>query len=490
MTRKRKGSPASTKSRRVRTPVRRKADSSGAVTRFVRTRDDEPEWDANLPWELIATFLTFPDVLAMRIVSRHVLTRLHAHTEPTTCAVWVSTALHQRNMWMAVAETSSTPDQGAIRDAHDVERILRESLGRPNDSMDALDLTLRLCRVLQNVPREMAVLYKKKYGRHCRPINAEECKRIGREMKEDRASDDDDDDDSTDLSITQLLEEDTSPSPHCPSGDILWKQFPPCHRGKEKCPSCQFRIPFLDEDNFTGLDHREPPGIDSFFAIEDRSRAPGNRSLDLGQHYPTCVPNMPSTLSCPMCRVTSRRTLVLSEVVYQTEPGTEKSTPCRSPLTYTPKYPQGGFSIPDDEYTSEEDRTSIRQRQRIDSSSRVYTTDDLFPPTMYHEMMIPLLSVGHEHKYDAKYAISLYCDYCHFGVLTPSSICGKVALGRYCQFQHLYKSTDTVGGVMIRNACAVPNCNLPVLCTLCRTYERPQCGDVPPVCVRHQPYAR
>lgn len=82
--------------------------------------------------------------------------------------------------------------------------------------------------------------------------------------------------------------------------------------------------------------------LDDYHQIEN-SRG---EFLRLDMYVKKCIPNLPKDLTCPVCRVTDRRTLQLTEVTYQSKAGTEQRHPWLMPLSLTPREEHGEVSSP------------------------------------------------------------------------------------------------------------------------------------------------
>jgi hypothetical protein len=153
--------------------------------------------------------------------------------------------------------------------------------------------------------------------------------------------------------------------------------------------------------------------------------SPPRKRLRLDVYHNKCIPNLPSDLVCPVCRVIDRRTLMLTEISYVTEPGTERRFGVGrmqqgrplvqaeiDSLTFTPaaarRSPEGENEGIGEPITTRSDRELVES----------------FPPR-YGE---PFLynHVNHrdrEADMNRKHAISIHCEGCgSFGVLAPAAV--------------------------------------------------------------------
>lgn len=90
--------------------------------------DDEYNTDddaALLPWQLIAEFLTLPDVLNTRLVSHSVIERIHG-LSPQKCGAFLEEVLRTRNMhlfpfrsWDHAVQDDANIANMLIRDSHE-----------------------------------------------------------------------------------------------------------------------------------------------------------------------------------------------------------------------------------------------------------------------------------------------------------------------------------------------------------------------------------
>jgi len=325
--------------------------------------------------------------------------------------------------------------------------------GGRSDDAPGLDELLRFMRVLKYLPKCVAVCYNGKYGRHCQVVDVTTTYRRHRIPTRD--------------------------SPYFTTY-ALAEPLPRCRRGKKNgCPTCQMRIPSVEntasgssggigtdddgdddvreenasddddelehnaaEDENGGDDGEEEasrtsdlevgPNIDDYFRIE---LAGGERRLVLDTYYASCVPNLPSHLVCPRCRVRDRRTLLLSEFSYRSEPGTDRADPRVAPLTFTPAELLEDDDLDSEADDNEEDGAEIehggsparcRKRKREAASS----PSEPFPPRQYFDAFIPREEDPAEPEEfippppsDCKWAVSIHCVSCRdFGVIAPARL--------------------------------------------------------------------
>jgi hypothetical protein len=239
---------------------------------------------------MIGSFLYLPDLLSCRCVCMEGLNQLHAGMTIEECALHLSERLQARNV-VAFDQVDNWKNAG--NDAHHVSDCLRSLNTLSTNPLDAL---IRIMRVLNHLPENLAVLYSGKQGRHCAPCHAE-------------------------------------------TGALDSESYPKCPRGKKKCRTCAFAIPprsIADRPSLGGIDIHEIHAIQK--NPSDPSREP--YELDLQTFYCKCVPNIPHNLICPMCRQSDRRTLLLSAFTYQAEASSARHNPGSMPVTFTPSLEQ------------------------------------------------------------------------------------------------------------------------------------------------------
>ena len=237
----------------------------------------------------------------------------------------------------------------------------------------------------------------------------------------------------------------------------------PCKPGME-CQGCKLidNIPARKDFVTTlGRTIEEGYSVDDFYTKRLQTKEP-NVEIELKTYFPVSVPNLPPTLCCPLCRVSSRRTLFLTEVSYQSS---ETSTNYRTtPLTFTP-------------LKSNHDPESKRQRRDATWKDRLFSKDS-YPPPPYREDGIHK-NIPIEHTSDAKSCISIHCENCkRFGLLAPAVPCHTTgfpceAVRSQPQDQslrdELYQAD--LGAVLVRHRCNAGGlgspCNKAPLCHRC-----------------------
>jgi hypothetical protein len=378
----------------------------------------------HVPWSTVATFLSLPDALNLRLASLTVADRIQTGLGMDECSAWLEREVLARNVylfnnkdeWMH-ARKSMCGDGGSDRDHDDGDTseqclmgwLLNRHPGKQRE-IGAFDVLLRCLRVIKHLPRHLTVAYSSRYGRHC----------WGMVPMEGR-------------SILDCFRAVT---------------YPKCHRGRENCSTCRTkigtvpmpddygawwrsrtRVESIDETlcipvvekrrkrknaeltvNSGGLEGSLAPGVparhnnNSQAGMNDR---PPRKRLRLNVYHNKCIPNLPSDLVCPICRLSDRRTLMLTEISYVTEPGTERRVGVNGRqagsefLTFTPAVAHrspGGEGEP------------LASRALFES----------FPPR-YREAFFYKYFV--ESPVDRKHAISIHCEGCgRFGLLAPAAL--------------------------------------------------------------------
>ncbi len=422
--------------------------------------------ESMVPWELVAEFWTLSEALTARLVSTAWLEAIE-NLSPTICARVLSEKLQRNNIFL-FHDTSRWKDAG--NDDWRVTETLfptttTTTTSTMTTSVSNFSSILHCFRVCKYFPNEVVVAFNGKYGRHLLP--------------------------------THLNDQSGSDA-------ILYEK---CY-GSE-CTTCRFRIPLAstrsvadedltdrrrsntrrrridDESSDDGGgddlddDHQSSHimDIDSHFTIEDEK----DRRLDLKQYYHSCVPNLPPGLTCPVCRCSDERTLLLSEFSYPSVPGGEARHPCHMRLTFTPD-----DDDVDDETGLDEDgavQQQLRKRKRGENNINI---KDPFPPPMYQDMGIPIETRPLLFKQDAKHVLSLHCVKCQrFGMLAPAAPCMHSQFP--CQKRGVLEMIGPtlrrtyptkLGGCFVRTTCSAADCYKPTLCQECarltfhRTFER------------------
>jgi hypothetical protein len=371
-----------------------------------------------LPWGIIAESLDFHELLQTRLTCHSLCEALAEHVSPSTCSRYLAMLLEQRNLYVIpdVLEwtTVTTRESEAI-----VQMFATEG---------ALDSLLRMIKAMKYLPKQAAVAFNGKRGRHLLPLQWDEEKKVSNFVSHE-----------------------------------------PCQR--KSCVTCKFRIPSKTIDTpsstSTGAVGRRND-MDDYLEFRNK-KGP----IDLHSYHTTCVPNLPRDLHCPMCRATDQRTLVLSEVAYRSD-----SRPVNRPnevlLTWTPHEEQvaNGNSSSDDDDAS--DHSFVFVRHDEPSPKRRKTEEDqvLFPP-LYDDMAIPQTTHPIHLRADCKHAISIHCSHCgEFGVIGPAAVCWHPEFPCHERGHNLSDKYQTVtGGVLVRRECSASDCQRSTLCESC---TRPQ----------------
>jgi hypothetical protein len=386
-----------------------------------------------LPWGIIAESLDLEEVLQTRLTCHSLCEALAEHVSPSTCSRYLAMLLEQRNLFVI-------PDVN-----YWVTETARESEATVQlfSTAAALDSLLRMIKVMKYLPKQAAVAFNGKHGRHLRPLRWDE-----------------------ETKATNLFSHE------------------PCQR--KPCVTCKFRIPVRTA---TSSSAGRRNNIDDHLEFRKR-KAP----LDLHSYHTTCVPNLPRDVHCPMCRTTDQRTLVLSEVAYRSD-----SRPVNRPdhvlLTWTPHEDQvaNENSFYDDDIESDDepsdnsvvvvrrddDDEPSSKRHKIESDDDDDDDDDgdeepvSFPP-LYDDMAIPSTTNPIRLRADCKHAISIHCSHCgEFGVVGPAAVCWNPEFPCHERGHNLSDSYQTVlGGVLVRSQCSNStspggNCQRSTLCESC-----------------------
>lgn len=387
------------------------SSTSGASLRRAHLEGNDSE---TLPWGRIVSFLKLRDMLSVRLVSNTVAGSIHDEVLPDDCTRWLGEALRDRSLFMIPGRVDKNWKEATNSESESIIMLLS------NQDQAPLDSLLRCLRVCKYIPKEAAVGFSGKYGRHLMPLTVE----------------------------AQV------------------NFYEPCRRGKKHCPSCRLKIPrkprrrrYADDDN--GSDEEEdgsPRRLDEVLQIAVNAR----EVLDLDRHYVKCVPNLPRDLTCPLCRVSDQRTLLLTEMTYKTGEETAQGA-LRNMLTYTPC-----FEPPD-------------KKTRLEETARN------FPPLHQPAFYIPGQESALLPYSEYKHAIAIHCAACqNFGILGPAGLCfgprqigdgcgGKLALGDACG--------STVGAMLCRRKCRLPSCIHALACGSCRQECDPECC---PGCYNHE----
>jgi hypothetical protein len=368
-----------------------------------------------ISWEWVAEFLTLQDMLSSRIVCKEWKQSLEETLSPRQCSIWLSRCLLRENLYL-------TDNLGLWKDASNESIELMARVLTLNNSVSPVRALIDTLRVIKVFPSQAAVAFSAPYGRHCIPLHW---------------------DDNIEA--------------------ILPTEYEACHRGEQACAACRLvnRIP--GRTNFFG--ETTDDCIDDFYDIlrgDTADAADADKYVELKKYYPSCAPNLPPDLICPVCRVSTERTLQLTEVSYAS---TEESSSWNTvKLSLTP------VRDSTDTNTTQTTTTTATTRQRRNGSWRdqLYAADS-FPPAAYRDVNIP---IDHPppRATDAKHCLAIHCDHCRqFGILAPAAVCGQ---GQFrCEDRLRYlnfgKDRSLTGAVFVRQQCSHPSCDRPTLCHRC-----------------------
>jgi hypothetical protein len=420
---------------------------------------------AVLPWGVIAEYCSFGQVLQTRLVCRPWCEAIGEGLSLSFCVRHLSRCLTERNVYLLsdLDSNSNNNNNNGWKDSATqsnhatlttVLQQKQQSTTGPTDSDSTfLDQLLRVFRVAQHLPQQVAVAFNGKYGRHCLPLAWD-----------------------AELQTSGI------------------QSYPSCCRRKQKCPTCRLKLTRLIQDQTTAAAQGSTSiSIDDHLELRNK-RGP----IDLRCYAPKCIPNLPPDLTCPLCRTTDQRTLVLSEFSYKSEPGAATDRPSHVFLTWTPQMEEDNDNDDDDDDGSSRsgDDDGHRQeagtgtgrvspahkRQKTGPSSNTTTTARPHPfPPMYDEMAIPVRNEPIRLKSDCKHAISLHCSKCrNFGIFAPAGVCWNRGFVCHERGRHLEEDPHgtLLGGVLVRTKCSLPDCHRPVSCLHCahhpwhRRYEQ------------------
>lgn len=347
--------------------------------------------------------------------------------------------LLQKRDVVVLGGTTSSSWKDAGNDVLDLVRCLRQL---DTVATNPLDAAIRMTRILHFVPESVAVLYSGNFGRFCLPCHPE-------------------------------------------TGALYPNAYSKCKRGKKnKCPTCSLKIPPRfsvpqskreienDEDNNDDENGDESSSnnqpvldIDSVLEIQTRFKDRSQKrhySIDLRHFYCKCVPNLPPDLVCPLCRISDRRTLLLSAFSYQAEPSAAREQPGHMSLSFTPLM------------MTEKEQQPVAKRARragygIDGDGDGSTAAADFP-SEYTDMFLPTLSgalvLRRLFKQDCKHAMAIHCVSCQkFGLIAPARICMP------CHLRH-DEEEKSVGGVLFRPDREDPSRMHCRYCVIANNYRR------------------
>lgn len=277
----------------------------------------------------------------------------------------------------------------------------------------------------QCLPMEVAVAFNAKYGRHCIPLkwNTE-----------------------TNQAEPQL--------------------YDACC--KKKCRTCKFPIP---------ADVTVDAKIHSLIQIQNKNGKP----LDLKHFYNKCIPNLPSNLTCPSCRCTDKRTLVLSTYSYPSSAGGRNTL-----LTFTPRdvddesSDESSSDTDNDDDDEQEDDYAVepqRKKQRLDKEQNDDAASSFAFPPVYEDLALPTKWEPLERTPDAKHVIAIHCVSCQkFGMVAPAGPCCNDNFPCHERTRQvtIAARAATIGGVFMRRKCSNEACLHAVSCEACsRAVEHP-----------------
>lgn len=363
----------------------------------------------DISWECVAEFLTLQDMLASRVVCKDWNRSLEESLSPRQCAAWLSQRLLRENLYLT-GDLRLWKDASNSNSKDSIDAMARVLA---HDSASPIRTLLDTLRVVKVFPSQAAVAFSAPYGRHCIPLHWDD-----------------------------VIE------------GALPTEYDTCQRGEQSCAACRLvgRIP-----RRTRFRAPTEDCIDDFYDIlraESDSTRPTctNDYVELKRYYPSCTPNLPPDLICPVCRISTERTLQLTEISYVS---TEESSGWNEvQLSLTPVRD----TVPQ----------TTRQRQNDSWRDQLYAADS-FPPAPYRDVSIP---IDHPppRASNSKHCLAIHCDHCRqFGVLAPVAVCGQGQF--HCQDRLRYvdfgKDRSLTGAVFVRQQCSHPDCNRPTLCHRC-----------------------
>jgi hypothetical protein len=203
--------------------------------------------------------------------------------------------------------------------------------------------------------------------------------------------------------------------------------------------------------------------LDDFYQIQKSS----GEHLRLDAYFNKCIPNLPSNLTCPVCRVTNQRTLQLTEVTYQSAPGTERHEHVTMPLTFTPTDQEESENRDEENGTDDDDNVSME-----DDGSSSEPEETTFPP-IYQELFIPNTEEFLQPAEDCKTAISIHCGACRqFAVIAPAVACLNSRFPCHGKTMDTGDPAIVIGGILTRANCRVADCGCAALCRACSSLSK------------------
>lgn len=378
----------------------------------------------------ICDFLTFPEALQMRTLGRRLRELVDECLTEDQCAIFLERKLQRENVYLF--DDTREWKEATQNNRNTMKKVIRPTVFPKSNDLFPFHSLLNVVKVMNALPMEAAIGYSSRYGRVVIPH--EEHIRC------------------------MIAEGEEEPRFH-------GRVYGPCPCPKDdECQGCKLidNIPVRQDLVSTeGRVHDEGYSVDDFYTCSRTTDGGKGVNVELKKYYPVCVPNVPSNLQCPVCRVSSRRTLFLTEVSYQS------SETCRdyrfTQLAFTPR-------------PTEEDG-SKRPRREDTWRDRLFPTKHAYPPPPYREDCVHK-NVPLEHTADKKTCISIHCENCkQFGLLAPAVPCHT--LGFPCESVRAQPQEGSVrdelyqadlGAVLVRrkcNAAVETPCNKAPLCTQC-----------------------
>jgi hypothetical protein len=394
-------------------------------------RQERHEMAIVVPWDVVSSYLSLREVLSLRLASSQVAMVLSDNLGYEQCSDYLHVELMRRNVyvfndarnWWHARRAPAVREGRGIDDLNDagdddhngclLSWLARASNSSRDEAMTTSSgatgppaprhchdspfcLLLRCLRVIGHLPRQLTVAFSGKYGRHCWGL-----------------------------------------SPRAGASSVV-VQHSGCHRRKagRRCVTCRTQIETVPMTTTTQATAAADPSesqtlpltIDLTLCIPvgapkrnrqanaDQAEAEDGlvpKRVRLDKYHTKCIPNVPSDLVCPCCLVADRRTLVLTEMSYKTEAGTERISPSTRSLTFTP-----AAAEVEGEKGAHGDKKKRRRLDEEGCKAGSESPPELFPP-MHGESFFYNLFV--DPAMDVKHAISLHCDGCgKFGVFSPA----------------------------------------------------------------------
>ena len=214
--------------------------------------------------------------------------------------------------------------------------------------------------------------------------------------------------------------------------------------------------------------------------------------------------NLPPDVTCPMCRVTDRRTLILASGSYQSDSGAR--TPTQHLSTFTPildvqeeeeEEAVGALvrSDPEEDHPSSDEDDSddppapeartasrVERKQQQESLPQrdlkrrrtdvVKEDSSLSFPPRYNDPGIPMRQRPIPYDADGKHFLSIHCSHCEqFAILTPVTTCWNANFPCHLVGSQIPndKYGTIVGGMLVRSQCSASDCTQATLCRACQS---------------------